>query len=130
MESAAGDESAGHGEHWRKIGNHHFVDAAGRTSQPRATEALMSGTLINLIVQLIAGAIGGNAAGNALKDYDLGTLGNTMSGGIGGGWSGTGVSTVGPRLAGGGGGVDGGAVRGQAVGRGAAGAFGWGLGGV
>ena len=44
----------------------------------------MSGTLINLIVQLIAGAIGGNAAGNALKDYDLGMFGNSISGAIGG----------------------------------------------
>src|SRR5262245_19524042 len=104
MESAAGDESAGHGEHWRKIGNHHFVDAAGRTSQPRATEALMSGTLINLIVQLIAGAIGGNAEGNALKDYDLGTLGNTISGGIGGVAGGTVLSQLIPIVAGAGGG--------------------------
>ena len=44
----------------------------------------MSGTLINIIIQLVAGAIGGNAAGNALKDYDLGTLGNSISGAIGG----------------------------------------------
>ena len=44
----------------------------------------MSGTLINLIIQLVAGAIGGNVAGNALKDYDLGMLGNSISGAIGG----------------------------------------------
>ena len=40
----------------------------------------MSGTVINIIIQLIAGAIGGNVVGNALKDYDLGTLGNSISG--------------------------------------------------
>jgi uncharacterized membrane protein YeaQ/YmgE (transglycosylase-associated protein family) len=44
----------------------------------------MSGPLINLIIQLVAGAIGGNAAGNALKDYDLGMLGNSISGAVGG----------------------------------------------
>jgi hypothetical protein len=35
----------------------------------------MSATLINLIVQLIAGAVGGNAAGATMKNIDLGTLG-------------------------------------------------------
>ena len=34
----------------------------------------MSATIINLIVQLIAGALGGNAAGAASKDISLGTL--------------------------------------------------------
>ena len=34
----------------------------------------MSGTLVNLIIQLIAGIVGGTAAGKALKDYDLGGL--------------------------------------------------------
>jgi uncharacterized membrane protein YeaQ/YmgE (transglycosylase-associated protein family) len=49
----------------------------------------MSGTLINLIIQLISGAVGGNVAGSALKDYSLGTLGNSVAGavgGAGGGW--------------------------------------------
>ena len=35
----------------------------------------MSATIINIIIQLIAGAVGGNAAGAGLKNYDLGTLG-------------------------------------------------------
>ena len=39
----------------------------------------MSGTLVNLIIQLISGAIGGNIAGSALKDYSLGTLGNSIA---------------------------------------------------
>jgi hypothetical protein len=38
-----------------------------------------------LIVQLILGAIGGNAAGAALKHYSLGPLGNTVAGIFGGG---------------------------------------------
>ena len=44
----------------------------------------MSETLINIIVQIVAGAIGGNGAGAALKDVNLGTLGNTIAGAIGG----------------------------------------------
>ena len=36
-------------------------------------------------MNLIAGAIGGNAAGKASPSFDLGTLGNTISGLVGGG---------------------------------------------
>jgi hypothetical protein len=39
----------------------------------------MSATIINLIIQLIACAVGGNAAGAASKDVNLGTLGNTIA---------------------------------------------------
>ena len=42
----------------------------------------MSATMINLIIQLIAGALGGNAAGATMKNLDLGTLGNTIAGAI------------------------------------------------
>ena len=45
----------------------------------------MSATLINLIIQIVAGALGGNAAGAASKDMSLGTAGNTIAGAIGGG---------------------------------------------
>ena len=44
----------------------------------------MSGTIINLIIQLIAGAIGGNAVGAAAKNVNLGTAGNTIAGAVGG----------------------------------------------
>ena len=44
----------------------------------------MSGTVVNLIIQLIVGVIGGNAACSTLKDYSLGGLGNTIAGAIGG----------------------------------------------
>ena len=40
--------------------------------------------LLPLVIQLIAGAIGGNAAGAVLKDKSLGALGNTIAGIIGG----------------------------------------------
>jgi uncharacterized membrane protein YeaQ/YmgE (transglycosylase-associated protein family) len=41
--------------------------------------------ITSLIIQLIIGAIGGNAAGAVMKNYSLGTLGNTIAGVIGGG---------------------------------------------
>jgi hypothetical protein len=40
--------------------------------QSGTKEEPMSETLINLIIQLIAGALGGNGGGNALKDLNLG----------------------------------------------------------
>lgn len=45
--------------------------------------------ITSLIIQLIIGAVGGNAAGKALPDKSLGTTGNTIAGaigGVGGGW--------------------------------------------
>jgi hypothetical protein len=47
--------------------------------------AVGSEAIINLIIQLIVGAIGGNAAGAALKKFSLGPVGNTIAGVIGGG---------------------------------------------
>ena len=44
--------------------------------------------MISLVIQLIAGAIGGNLAGAVLKDKSLGALGNTIAGIIGGGLGG------------------------------------------
>src|SRR5438094_789213 len=44
----------------------------------------MSGLLINLIIQVISGAIGGNVAAGAAKNVDLGTVLNTVVGAIGG----------------------------------------------
>jgi hypothetical protein len=40
----------------------------------------MSATIINFIIQLIVGAVGGYAVGAASKDINLGTLGNTIVG--------------------------------------------------
>src|SRR3546814_463172 len=44
----------------------------------------MSESLINVIIQLVSGAIGGNAVAAGAKKYTLGTLGNTIAGAIGG----------------------------------------------
>jgi hypothetical protein len=82
----------------------------------------MSGTLINLIIQLIAGAVGGNAAGTTMKNLDLGTLGNTIAGAIGGAGGGTILTALLPILQGAAGNMDIGAILGQAVGGGVAGA--------
>ena len=40
----------------------------------------MSEILVNLIIQAIGGAIGGNAIGATLKNMNLGPLGNTIAG--------------------------------------------------
>jgi hypothetical protein len=44
--------------------------------------------MLNLIIQLLSGAVGGNVAGNLLKKYDLGTVGNSIVGILGGGLGG------------------------------------------
>jgi hypothetical protein len=40
--------------------------------------------LIGFIIQIIAGAVGGNAAGAGVKKYSLGTAGNSIVGAVGG----------------------------------------------
>ena len=79
-------------------------------------------TIINLIIQIIAGALGGNAAGATMKNLDLGTLGNTIAGALGGAGGGTLLTALLPLLQGTAGNVDIGALLGQAVGGGVAGA--------
>lgn len=44
--------------------------------------------IINLIIQLISGAAGGNIAGTLLKNINLGTLWNSVAGILGGGLGG------------------------------------------
>jgi hypothetical protein len=83
----------------------------------------MSGMLVNLLIQIIAGAVGGNIAGAAGKDINLGTLGNTVSGAIGGGVGGQVLSALVPMLAGAGTNFDIGALIGQVAGGGVAGAI-------
>ena len=82
-------------------------------------------TLVNLIIQLISGVVGGNAAGAALKDYSLGNVGNTISGAIGGVGGGQLLQAIIPAIASAaaGGGVDIGSILGQVVGGGAGGAI-------
>ena len=83
----------------------------------------MSATIINIIIQLIAGAVGGNAAGAGLKNYDLGTIGNTIAGALGGLGGGQILTALLPMLAGAAENVDIGSIIGQAVGGGVLGAI-------
>jgi hypothetical protein len=78
----------------------------------------MSGVILDLIMQIIGGAAGGNAIGAALKNLNLGTAGNTI---IGGGVGGQVLEHVVPLL--GSGNVDAGAIVGQLVGGGVTGAI-------
>lgn len=58
-------------------------------SQRLSTKGSHMESLIPIIIQLVVGAIGGNAAGKAMPDKSLGTTGNTIAGaigGFGGGW--------------------------------------------
>lgn len=48
----------------------------------------MDSALTSWLLTLIAGAIGGNAAGAVLKDQSLGGVGNTIEGIVGGGLGG------------------------------------------
>jgi hypothetical protein len=90
------------------------------------------GDHVNLswIIQLIAGAIGGNSAGAALKQFSLGPIGNTIAGLLGGVGGGQLLGMIIPALSGAatsaagatGGGMDIGAMVGQLVGGGVSGA--------
>ena len=83
----------------------------------------MSGTLINLIIQIIAGVIGGHAAGATLKNYTLGRIGNTIAGAIGGAVGGALIQELVPALASPASNVDIVALLGQVVGAGVGGAI-------
>ncbi|WP_439272025.1 hypothetical protein [Pseudochrobactrum sp. HB0163] len=71
--------------------------------------------LVPILVQLVAGAVGGNLAG-AVKNLSLGTTGNTVAGGIGG----LILSQILPMLTGGNADLSG--IVGQLIGGGAGGA--------
>ncbi len=84
----------------------------------------MDPALINLVIQLISGAVGGNLAGAASKNIDLGTLWNSVAGIVGGGIGGQILSAVlGAGAAGAaGGGLDIGSIIQQVAGGGVGGA--------
>ncbi len=44
--------------------------------------------MVPLIIQLISGAVGGNIAGAILKNFNLGPIGNSIAGLVGGGLGG------------------------------------------
>jgi hypothetical protein len=51
-------------------------------------------SLTALIVQIVGGAVAGNATGSLFKDAGLGALGNTIIGAIGGGLGGSMLSGI------------------------------------
>jgi len=51
--------------------------------------------LVNLLVSVVSGAVGGNAAGAAMPDKSLGTLGNSIAGVLGGGLGGVVLQALG-----------------------------------
>jgi hypothetical protein len=58
----------------------------------------MSGTTVTLILQIIAGAIGGNAAAAGMESADLGNVGNSIAGALGGVGGGTILGALAPSL--------------------------------
>ena len=58
--------------------------------------------IVSLVIQLLAGAVGGNVAGAILKDRSLGTVGNSIAGIVGGGVGGWLLQAVGLLSTGGG----------------------------
>lgn len=44
--------------------------------------------IVSVIIQLLSGAAGGNIAGKVLKQFDLGPVGNSIAGILGGGLGG------------------------------------------
>ncbi|MBP6015027.1 MAG: hypothetical protein KBA31_22595 [Alphaproteobacteria bacterium] len=44
--------------------------------------------MTSLLISLVSGAVGGNAAGKVLKNFDMGTLWNSVAGIVGGGLGG------------------------------------------
>jgi uncharacterized membrane protein YeaQ/YmgE (transglycosylase-associated protein family) len=62
--------------------------------------------IIALIIQLLSGAAGGNIAGKLIKKFDLGTLGNSIAGILGGGLGGQLLNMLGLAVGGEGGPLD------------------------
>ena len=80
----------------------------------------MSAMMMSLLMQVIGGAVGGNGAGAALKNFSLGTVGNTIVGAVSGGVGGQALAMMLPMLSGGN--ADLGAMAGSLVGGGVIGA--------
>ena len=76
--------------------------------------------MLALIIQLLSGAAGGNIAGAVLKNFNLGPVGNTIAGVVGGGLGGQllGMAGAGGAAAGG---MDIGSILTQVIGGGAGG---------
>jgi uncharacterized membrane protein YeaQ/YmgE (transglycosylase-associated protein family) len=54
-------------------------------NESHSTEATKVSTIVQIIISLISGGVGGNIAGALLKNFSLGPVGNTVVGLLGGG---------------------------------------------
>jgi uncharacterized membrane protein YeaQ/YmgE (transglycosylase-associated protein family) len=78
------------------------VVACGIRAARRALPETREKTIMEqIIIQLISGAVGGNAAGAVLKNLSMGLVGNSIAGAVGGGVLGQVLGAVAPMLAGG-----------------------------
>ena len=50
--------------------------------------------IVNILISLVIGGVGGNIAGAVLKNFSLGTIGNTVAGVVGGGVGGSILSSL------------------------------------
>jgi hypothetical protein len=82
----------------------------------------MDANIVNLIIQIVAGLIGGTAVGSRMDNVNLGGLGNAIAGAVGGIGGGQILGALVPALSGTEG-MDLGAIIGQVVGSGAGGAI-------
>ncbi len=82
----------------------------------------MDANIVNLIIQIVAGAIGGTAVGSRMENVNLGGVGNAIAGAVGGLGGGQILGALVPALSGAGG-MDIGSIVGQVVGSGAGGAI-------
>ncbi len=77
--------------------------------------------IVSLVIDAVSGAVGGNVAGAAMKDYSLGAAGNSIAGILGGGLGGTILQAVMGHAASGGN-MDMGTILGNVAGGGVGGA--------
>jgi uncharacterized membrane protein YeaQ/YmgE (transglycosylase-associated protein family) len=78
--------------------------------------------MTGLLISLVSGAVGGNAAGKVLKGFDMGTLWNSVAGIVGGGLGGQILGQLGLDPGGAAGGGDLGSIVSQIGGGGVGGA--------
>lgn len=76
----------------------------------------MESSVIQWIISLVSGAVGGNVAGALMKKSSLGVLGNTLAGIVGGGAGGGILSSLGMLAGAGAGDADSGGMMGSLIG--------------
>jgi hypothetical protein len=70
------------------------LSAAGANTPEKSQRHAMTWTLTNFIIEIVAGVIGGNAIAAAAKEHSFGWLGHTITGALGGAFSGYFLQTL------------------------------------